>query len=102
MLETGVPFSNYWTNQNAETGYYERGDDYYDIRYYEQDFLNVHKVPMLHSCYLIDMNRRTSQKLQYWPRIGKYSDDLPYWPMDDIIYFTGMAKVSDFRYFASL
>ena len=93
MLETGVPFSNFWSNQNTETGYYERANDYYDIRYYEQEFLNVHKVPMLHSCYLIDMNRRKSQLIQYWPRIGKYSDELPYWPMDDIIYFTGMAKV---------
>ena len=34
MLETSVAFSNFWTAQNEETGYYERGDDYYDIRDY--------------------------------------------------------------------
>ena len=55
MLETGVAFSNYWSAQvktsrlqpktclqNMETGYYERGDDYYEIREYRN--ISVHKV----------------------------------------------------------
>ena len=68
MLETGVAWSNYWSDQvkkkhlkfyqiyqrstfrilyiqNIETGYYERGDDYYDIRDYKNT--SVHQV-----CYM--------------------------------------------------
>ena len=39
MLETGVAFSNFWTAQNEETGYYERGDDYFDIRNYHSKYI---------------------------------------------------------------
>merc|ERR1712223_1376809 len=78
MLETGVAFSNYWSAQNPETGYYERGDDYYEIREYRN--VSVHQVPMLHSCYLIDMNRWKSEKIQFWPRHHLYQQELPNWP----------------------
>ena len=45
MLETSVAFSNFWMAQNEETGYYERGDDYYDIRDYHKK--SVYQVKML-------------------------------------------------------
>ena len=107
MLETGVAFSNFWSAQNEETGYYERGDDYFSIRNYHtksiykvMSYSTVNlfnslliKVPMLHSCYLIDMNRHASRKIQFWPRVKEYAQLLPVWPNDDVIYFSGMAKV---------
>jgi len=46
MLETGSAFSNYWSAQNHDTGYYERGDDYYDIKEYSN--VSVHEVYMTH------------------------------------------------------
>ena len=45
MLETSVAFSNFWMAQNEETGYYERGDDYYDIRDYHKK--SVYQVKMI-------------------------------------------------------
>ena len=74
-----------------DTGYYERGDDYYDIKEYTN--VSVHEVPVIHSCYLIDMNRWKSERIQYYPRISEYQHELPNWPLDDIIYFTGMARI---------
>ena len=49
---------------------------------------------MLHSCYLIDMNRWKSGRIQYWPRVPAYASELPNWPADDVIYFSGMAKLN--------
>ena len=49
---------------------------------------------MLHSCYLIDLNRHASRRLQFWPRVPEYREKLPLWPSDDVIYFSGMAKVA--------
>ena len=48
---------------------------------------------MLHSCYLIDMNRWKSDKIQFWPRIDRYTKELPEWPLDDNIYFSGMMRL---------
>ena len=48
---------------------------------------------MLHSCYLIDMNRKASRKIQFYPRVKEYDELLPLWPKDDVIYFSGMAKL---------
>ena len=42
MLETGLAFSNFWSEQDEETGYYERGDDYFAVRNYETK--TIHKV----------------------------------------------------------
>ena len=39
MLETGVAFSNFWMDQNPETGYYQRGDDYFPIRNYHSKYI---------------------------------------------------------------
>ena len=50
---------------------------------------------MLHSCYLIDMNRWKSGRIQFWPRINAYDEQLRWWPKDDIIYFSGMARLMD-------
>ena len=48
---------------------------------------------MLHSCYLIDMNRWKSEKIQFWPRHHLYQQKLPNWPLDDNIYFTGLMRL---------
>ena len=42
MLETGVAFSNFWMDQNQQTGYYERGDDYFSVRNYQTK--SIYKV----------------------------------------------------------
>jgi len=41
------------------------------------------------------MNRWKSERIQYFPRISEYHEKLPNWPLDDIIYFTGMARLRD-------
>jgi hypothetical protein len=48
---------------------------------------------MLHSCYIIDLNKKESLSVQFWPRIKQYNQLLPIWPKDDVIYFSGMAKL---------
>ena len=49
---------------------------------------------MLHSCYLIDMNRWKSERIQFWPRVSSYTTKLPNWPLDDNIYVSGMFKLA--------
>lgn len=54
---------------------------------------------MLHSCYLIDMNRWKSDKIQFWPRLDRYAKELPEWPLDDNIYFSGMMRLLNLELF---
>ena len=49
---------------------------------------------MLHSCYLIDMNRWKSERIKFWPRVSSYASKLPNWPLDDNIYVSGMFRLA--------
>lgn len=76
-------YSNFWAGMN-EKGYYVRTDDYYPIL--EGHKLGTFKVPMIHSCILMDLNIEEAGHLTF---DNSLMSDVPY---DDIITFAISAK----------
>nr|CAB3232784.1 procollagen galactosyltransferase 1 [Phallusia mammillata] len=86
MLNTLGSYSNYWCGQD-ERGYYQRTDDYFPIKNREK--VGVFEVPMIHSTFLIDLTKKASRSLQFWPLLNDYKLDL-----DDIIVFSYNCKAA--------
>lgn len=71
--------------QHYFQGYYVRTDDYFPIR--NQEKKDVFEVPMIHSTFLIDLTKKKSASIQFWPLRDDYNLLL-----DDIIVFSKHAK----------
>lgn len=80
MLASGGMYSNFWGGMQ-EDYYYVRTDDYKEIL--DRKKTGCFAVPMIHSCYLLDLNRRIL------PTFDKVDDKVP---DDDIILFATNAK----------
>ena len=68
-------------------GYYVRTDDYFPTT--KRERLGVFQVPMIHSTFLIDLTKKNSQLLQFWPLRKDYQLDV-----DDIIVFSKHAEAA--------
>lgn len=66
-------------------GFYKRTDEYVPIRNWERT--GCHAVPMIHSTMLIDLRRRTSRALGFYPPHRMYP-----WVLDDILTFSFSAR----------
>ena len=81
MLYSLGTYSNFWAGM-TDKGYYKRTDDYLEIldRRQTGDFI----VPMVHSCFFIDLRKSISDHLSFVPKAT--------YPFDDIISFAFTAQ----------
>ncbi|XP_047445432.1 procollagen galactosyltransferase 2 [Mugil cephalus] len=77
MLESKNLYSNFWCGITPQ-GYYRRTPEYIPIRKWKRR--GCFAVPMVHSTYLLDLRRRSSQELAFYPPHPEY----PY-HLDDIM-----------------
>lgn len=88
MLRSDGLYSNFWGGMTIDY-YYHRTDDYKPLLYREN--VGCFKVPMIHSCVLIDLRRPETDFLTYIPgKIDTFSG-----PHDDIITFAVGANHSN-------
>ncbi|XP_033127179.1 procollagen galactosyltransferase 2-like isoform X2 [Anneissia japonica] len=83
MLESTTMYSNFWAGTN-EYGYYRRTPEYSEIL--ERNISGIFQVPMIHSTYMVDLQRQVSLDLQYTPS-PEYDGDL-----DDMLIFAYSAR----------
>uniref|UniRef100_A0A8C6SBZ4 Collagen beta(1-O)galactosyltransferase 2 n=1 Tax=Neogobius melanostomus TaxID=47308 RepID=A0A8C6SBZ4_9GOBI len=84
MLESRSLYSNFWCGMTPQ-GYYKRTPDYQPIREWKR--LGCFPVPMVHSTFLIDLQREASKDLAFYPPHPDYS-----WAFDDIMVFAFSAR----------
>ncbi|XP_041848732.1 procollagen galactosyltransferase 2 isoform X2 [Melanotaenia boesemani] len=84
MLESKSLYSNFWCGITPQ-GYYRRTPEYIPIHKREQQ--GCFAVPMVHSTYLLDLRRKASRDLAFYPPHPEY----PY-HLDDIIAFAFSAR----------
>uniref|UniRef100_A0A4W3GK77 Cerebral endothelial cell adhesion molecule n=1 Tax=Callorhinchus milii TaxID=7868 RepID=A0A4W3GK77_CALMI len=87
MLESQTAYSNFWCGITPQ-GYYRRTAEYFPTR--NRYRLGCFPVPMVHSTFLIDLRKESSQGLAFFPPHPDYS-----WPFDDIIVFAFSCRASD-------
>lgn len=88
MLKSDSLYSNFWSGMTEEY-YYLRTDDYKPILNRERT--GCFPVPMVHTCVLIDLKIKNSDKLTYDPsKVEGYEG-----PHDDIITFALSANHSN-------
>lgn len=68
-------------------GYYKRTPAYMPIRRRER--LGCFAVPMVHSTYLLDLQKEASRQLAFYPPHPEYS-----WALDDVIIFAYSARMA--------
>uniref|UniRef100_A0A8C5G1G4 Procollagen galactosyltransferase 2-like n=1 Tax=Gouania willdenowi TaxID=441366 RepID=A0A8C5G1G4_GOUWI len=86
MLESRSLYSNFWCGITPQ-GYYKRTPDYQPIREWKR--LGCFPVPMVHSTFLLDLRRESTQDLAFYPPHSDYS-----WAFDDIMVFAFSARQS--------
>ncbi|CAH2311912.1 Hypothetical predicted protein [Pelobates cultripes] len=79
MLESRTLYSNFWCGITPQ-GYYKRTPDYVLLREWKR--MGCFPVPMIHSTFLIDLQKEASGNLQFYPPHEDYT-----WAFDDIIVF---------------
>ncbi|KAM9719037.1 procollagen galactosyltransferase 2-like [Menidia menidia] len=84
MLESKSLYSNFWCGLTSQ-GYYRRTPEYIPIREWKRQ--GCFAVPMVHSTYLLDLRRKASQALAFYPPHPEYPYDL-----DDIMVFAFSAR----------
>ncbi|RZC38505.1 glycosyltransferase 25 family member, partial [Asbolus verrucosus] len=87
MLKSDGLYSNFWHGMTDDY-YYQRTEDYKPVLNKEK--IGCFNVPMVHSCVLVDMRRKTSDYLTYDPKKVPNFDG----PVDDIITFAIAANRS--------
>uniref|UniRef100_A0A8C5GI42 procollagen galactosyltransferase n=1 Tax=Gouania willdenowi TaxID=441366 RepID=A0A8C5GI42_GOUWI len=85
MLESRAAYSNFWCGMSSQ-GYYKRTAAYMPIR--KQERQGCFAVPMVHSTFLVDLNKEASRQLAFYPPHREYS-----WALDDVIVFAYSAQV---------
>lgn len=68
-------------------GYYKRTPAYMPIR--KQERRGCFSVPMVHSTYLVDLQKEASRQLAFYPPHPEYS-----WALDDVIVFAYSARMA--------
>ncbi|MCI4377920.1 hypothetical protein PGIGA_G00208690 [Pangasianodon gigas] len=91
MLESKTLYSNFWCGMTAQ-GYYKRTDSYIPIRNWKR--VGCHAVPMIHSTMLLDLRRRASHALAFYPLHQLYP-----WILDDILAFSFSARQAGVQMF---
>uniref|UniRef100_A0A7N8XT15 Procollagen galactosyltransferase 2-like n=1 Tax=Mastacembelus armatus TaxID=205130 RepID=A0A7N8XT15_9TELE len=84
MLESKSLYSNFWCGITPQ-GYYRRTPEYIPIRKWKRQ--GCFAVPMVHSTYLLDLRRRASQSLAFYPLHPQYL-----YHLDDIMVFAFSAR----------
>ncbi|XP_054912126.1 procollagen galactosyltransferase 2 isoform X2 [Poeciliopsis prolifica] len=84
MMESRSLYSNFWCGVTPQ-GYYKRTPDYQPIREWKR--LGCFPVPMVHSTFLLDLRRESSQNLAFYPPHPDYSG-----AFDDIMVFAFSAR----------
>ncbi|ETE70994.1 Procollagen galactosyltransferase 1, partial [Ophiophagus hannah] len=79
MLDSRAAYSNFWCGMTSQ-GYYKRTPAYIPIR--KRDRRGCFAVPMVHSTFLINLQKEASQNLVFYPPHPDYT-----WAFDDIIVF---------------
>ncbi|XP_030286984.1 LOW QUALITY PROTEIN: procollagen galactosyltransferase 1-like [Sparus aurata] len=87
MLESRAAYSNFWCGMTSQ-GYYKRTPAYMPIR--KRERLGCFAVPMVHSTYLVDLQKEASRQLAFYPPHPEYS-----WALDDVIVFAYSARMAD-------
>uniref|UniRef100_A0A8P4G5V5 procollagen galactosyltransferase n=1 Tax=Dicentrarchus labrax TaxID=13489 RepID=A0A8P4G5V5_DICLA len=87
MLESRAAYSNFWCGMTSQ-GYYKRTPAYMPIR--KQERRGCFAVPMVHSTYLVDLQKEASRQLAFYPPHPEYS-----WALDDVIVFAYSARIAD-------
>ncbi|XP_060882684.1 procollagen galactosyltransferase 1-like [Labrus mixtus] len=87
MLESRAAYSNFWCGMTSQ-GYYKRTPAYMPIRKLERR--GCFAVPMVHSTYLLDLQKEASRQLAFHPPHPEYS-----WALDDVIVFAFSARMAD-------
>lgn len=72
-------------------GYYKRTLAYIPIR--KQERRGCFAVPMVHSTYLVDLQKEASRRLAFYPPHPQYR-----WALDDVIVFAYSARMSGERH----
>ncbi|KAK3567890.1 hypothetical protein QTP86_027309 [Hemibagrus guttatus] len=91
MLESRTLYSNFWCGMTTQ-GYYKRTDSYIPIRNWKR--VGCHAVPMIHSTLLLDLRRRASRALAFYPLHQLYP-----WILDDILAFSFSARQAGVQMF---
>uniref|UniRef100_A0A8P4FZS8 procollagen galactosyltransferase n=1 Tax=Dicentrarchus labrax TaxID=13489 RepID=A0A8P4FZS8_DICLA len=86
MLESRAAYSNFWCGMTSQ-GYYKRTPAYMPIR--KQERRGCFAVPMVHSTYLVDLQKEASRQLAFYPPHPEYS-----WALDDVIVFAYSARIA--------
>ncbi|XP_062827364.1 procollagen galactosyltransferase 1 isoform X1 [Anolis carolinensis] len=79
MLDSRAAYSNFWCGMTSQ-GYYKRTPAYIPVR--KRDRKGCFAVPMVHSTFLINLQKEASQNLVFYPPHPDYT-----WAFDDIIVF---------------
>ncbi|XP_062408646.1 procollagen galactosyltransferase 2 [Sardina pilchardus] len=91
MLESRTLYSNFWCGMTPQ-GYYKRTPEYIPIRDGKRE--GCHAVPMVHSTFLLDLRRKASRDLAFYPVHHLYP-----WIMDDIMIFSFSARQAGVQMF---
>ncbi|XP_063056303.1 procollagen galactosyltransferase 2 [Engraulis encrasicolus] len=84
MLDSRALYSNFWCGMTPQ-GYYKRTPDYQPIREWKR--MGCYAVPMVHSTFLLDLRRSSTQELAFYPPHPDYS-----WAYDDVMVFAFSAR----------
>ncbi|XP_028576969.1 procollagen galactosyltransferase 1 isoform X2 [Podarcis muralis] len=79
MLDSRAAYSNFWCGMTSQ-GYYKRTPAYIPIR--KRDRQGCFAVPMVHSTFLINLQKEATRSLVFYPPHPDYT-----WAFDDIIVF---------------
>uniref|UniRef100_A0AAY5EG09 Glycosyl transferase family 25 domain-containing protein n=1 Tax=Electrophorus electricus TaxID=8005 RepID=A0AAY5EG09_ELEEL len=91
MLESRTLYSNFWCGMTSQ-GYYKRTEEYIPIR--NRKRTGCHAVPMIHSTMLLDLRRKASRALTFYPAHRHYL-----WALDDIMVFSFSARQAGVQMF---
>ncbi|KAG8574408.1 hypothetical protein GDO81_009168 [Engystomops pustulosus] len=91
MLESRAAYSNFWCGMTTQ-GYYRRTPAYMPIRRRERR--GCFAVPMVHSTFLIDLRKESSQYIDFYPPHPDYT-----WAFDDIIVFAYSCRQAEVQLF---
>ncbi|KAF7243946.1 Procollagen galactosyltransferase 1 [Varanus komodoensis] len=91
MLDSRAAYSNFWCGMTSQ-GYYKRTPAYIPIR--KHDRKGCFAVPMVHSTFLINLQKEASQHLVFYPPHPDYT-----WAFDDIIVFAFACRQAEVQMF---
>ncbi|KAG8448003.1 hypothetical protein GDO86_015197 [Hymenochirus boettgeri] len=86
MMDSQTAFSNFWCGITPQ-GFYRRTPDYFPTR--NRQRTGCFPVPMVHSTFLINLQKEEIQRLVFYPPHPNYT-----WTFDDIIVFAYACKAA--------